>query len=218
VSERVDLSEAGDSPPARRRALVIAAWTAFVIFSALVLRIQIGLPLRYAWASEGVNLYTLALLSIPVWRISARLAGRQWGASRLIAAHVGMGVLVLIVWKAVLVLFLYANLGRAVWRLVFAETWLFQLLGAATTYGSMLGIMLALQAHDRERARERREAALRLGAREAELGALRAHLQPHFLFNALNSVLALIERDPAEAKELPMRRRVNVSRGPLASS
>jgi two-component system, LytTR family, sensor histidine kinase AlgZ len=37
-------------------------------------------------------------------------------------------------------------------------------------------------------------------SREAELKALRAQLHPHFLFNSLNSVVALIKRDPEAAR------------------
>ncbi|MGH9935915.1 MAG: sensor histidine kinase [Blastocatellia bacterium] len=37
---------------------------------------------------------------------------------------------------------------------------------------------------------------------QAELKALRAQIDPHFFFNAFNSVVALIPRDPAAAEEL----------------
>lgn len=39
-------------------------------------------------------------------------------------------------------------------------------------------------------------------AREAELTALRGQVHPHFLFNALNSISALVVRDPNEARRL----------------
>ena len=39
-------------------------------------------------------------------------------------------------------------------------------------------------------------------ARVAELKALQARLQPHFLFNSLHSVVALIDEDPAAAKQV----------------
>jgi LytS/YehU family sensor histidine kinase len=42
---------------------------------------------------------------------------------------------------------------------------------------------------------------LRLLARETELGALRSQLNPHFLFNSLNSLRALVTEDPARAQE-----------------
>jgi LytS/YehU family sensor histidine kinase len=42
---------------------------------------------------------------------------------------------------------------------------------------------------------------VQLAARETELRALRSQLNPHFLFNSLNSLRALITEDPARAQE-----------------
>jgi hypothetical protein len=46
------------------------------------------------------------------------------------------------------------------------------------------------------------EAQAQLLAREMELKALRAQLDPHFLFNSLNAISALIHADPAAAREM----------------
>jgi LytS/YehU family sensor histidine kinase len=47
----------------------------------------------------------------------------------------------------------------------------------------------------------RKEDATRL-AREAELSSLRMQLQPHFLFNSLNSISALIGSQPEQARDM----------------
>jgi LytS/YehU family sensor histidine kinase len=60
-------------------------------------------------------------------------------------------------------------------------------------------VLLAFEA---AREAERREAEMRLLAREAELKALKSQVQPHFLFNCLNSISALAASDPARAREM----------------
>ncbi|HEY6051364.1 MAG TPA: histidine kinase [Thermoanaerobaculia bacterium] len=49
---------------------------------------------------------------------------------------------------------------------------------------------------------ERRESALEILARQAELEALKAQIQPHFLFNSLNSISSLVGTDPKRAREM----------------
>jgi hypothetical protein len=51
-------------------------------------------------------------------------------------------------------------------------------------------------------AAERRALESQVHAREAELRALRAQLSPHFLFNSLNSINALIGPDPEGARRM----------------
>ena len=55
---------------------------------------------------------------------------------------------------------------------------------------------------ERSRRAERRALELQVHAREAELKSLKAQLDPHFLFNSLNSVAALIGSDPPAARRM----------------
>src|SRR5690606_6672210 len=55
---------------------------------------------------------------------------------------------------------------------------------------------------ERSRSAERRALELQVMARDAELKALRTQLDPHFLFNSLNSVAALIGSDPQAARRM----------------
>src|SRR5690606_11170400 len=49
---------------------------------------------------------------------------------------------------------------------------------------------------------EKRKADAEKMAREAELYNLRQQLQPHFLFNSLNSIIALISNKPDQARKM----------------
>ena len=51
------------------------------------------------------------------------------------------------------------------------------------------------------RDRELEDARLKQAKSDAELAALQARINPHFLFNTLNSIAALINEDPARAEE-----------------
>jgi two-component system, LytTR family, sensor kinase len=71
---------------------------------------------------------------------------------------------------------------------------------AAVVYSAILGIGAAFEYRERTRQGELRAAELEGRLARAELEALRAHLHPHFLFNALHTVSALARRgDSAQA-------------------
>jgi two-component system, LytTR family, sensor kinase len=69
-------------------------------------------------------------------------------------------------------------------------------------YWLILGAYLAFDYHRQVQERQRRAVHLESLLTEARLSALRAQLHPHFLFNALNTVSAYVEADPALARAM----------------
>jgi len=71
---------------------------------------------------------------------------------------------------------------------------------SVTAYESLRGqlddAMVALRTKERDEAEARRLAA------EAQLASIESRVQPHFLFNTLNSIAALVHDDPAGAERM----------------
>ena len=89
------------------------------------------------------------------------------------------------------------------WGFEFSSTlqWLTFILGALLYLLSILCYDVLI-AFDNIRQAERRQAASEIHAREAELQMLRTQINPHFLFNSLNSISALTAIDAAAARQM----------------
>jgi LytS/YehU family sensor histidine kinase len=78
-----------------------------------------------------------------------------------------------------------------------AITWV---LTGVWLYAAISGISYAIQTQRRARENERRALRAEAGLSAARLDALQHRLHPHFLFNALHPVAALVRQDSAQAE------------------
>jgi sensor histidine kinase YesM len=148
----------------------------FVLYGGICLAawwVCLARPLSEPFAALLSHL-TAAFLCAIVWCVTATV----WG--NVLARFNGAAIDRVFLFNQIVILF---SLGIP-----------FYLLSAAAAY-----LYLALEdAH----ASEQRTLALQVTAREAELRAVRSQLNPHFLFNSLNSINALVGSDPEGARRM----------------
>ena len=77
-------------------------------------------------------------------------------------------------------------------------------LGWGMYIGTLVWTIVYVRITER-RAQEQREAKMQLALRAAELRALEAQINPHFLFNCLNSIRGLVVEDPQKAQDMITR-------------
>jgi signal transduction histidine kinase len=145
----------------------------------------------------------MGLQCLPCWYLARGMAPGETPVWRLLGTWFGTGFVLLSFWLLTATLWLrllkYAGLTPTV-----DPGTLMPLLVFAGFVGVLIAI-LELQstaASERTLDAERRALELRALAREAEMSFLRRQLDPHFLFNSLNSVAALISSDAAAARRM----------------
>jgi hypothetical protein len=193
----VDLS---DRAPLRRAWLAAAGWSGLAVVQALALRYQWDLSWLASITSSVVDYSTMGVLVWIVCASNRRHAIGSWPTARALPTYLALLAGTTVAWWAFKVAFFRVLIGPRYWDAVFSESWMFQLISGAFAVAAATGLGLTIQAFDREHERRERETRLEVAARDAELEALKGQLRPHFLLNSLNSVLALVDHDPAGAR------------------
>ena len=199
LDRTIDLS---DRAPLGRVWLIAGAWAMVSLLQAVTLTYHEGLPFTYSIVSVSINYSVMASLVWVSCRLNARL--RLWSRPplRALAAYLGLGLVGMVIWSSFFLLAMRIFVGPNFWSIVFASTWMFQLLSAMFTYAAAFALGLVVQTFDREHESREREARLEAAAHAAEIDAIKGQLRPHFLLNSLNSILSLIDDEPAEARRM----------------
>jgi two-component system LytT family sensor kinase len=198
---------------------VIAAWTILGVLESAVAYVRVrGTPMERSWPAmlvANVPWWLLwALFTPPILALVRRVPplGRRWARGAMV--HVA-GALVVTSAHLLLEGVLYyvtvsrsrgmPGLGRQ-WALFFSNYFVLDFV----TYWLVVGAALAMMYYGRYHASALRAARLEANAARLELGlaearvlALRTELNPHFFFNALNSISGLVRRgDNAAAVQM----------------
>ena len=189
-----------------RLRLHLTAWALAGAMLALLLRVltQIG------WTEAIVFGIPMGLIAAPVslsaWYLCRAMPLATTSALRIGATALGAALVTASLW---------AGAGRIWWQLLGRTGFDMpaDMFGALTLLLGLgaLGYLLAvtvhyvLQASEDSAAAGRRALESQIAQRDAELRALRAQIDPHFLFNSLNSIVGLMASDVPQARAMCLR-------------
>lgn len=165
----------------------VALWFAFGLMNGHV-------PPGTALIESGLTITVAALLGLPIWELCVRMPWPETNRARFFATHFGAAVVYSYLWMAGTTLTnpLYTHKPPN-WSLVLSLHAIpFALIGI-WLYAAVAGFSYTILAQHRAL---RAEASLSA----ARLDALRHRLHPHFLFNALHTVAALVREDSTQAE------------------
>jgi two-component system, LytTR family, sensor kinase len=149
------------------RAIVpsLAEWYLWVPLTPLILWLAARCPLTRPWRWRAWCAHAAAVCAVSLAR------GVVYAATMILIARVPPPV----------------PLSAYLWRIFIGYLPI-----AAVIYGAIVAVYIAMAYASRARADEVRAAKLEMQLARAEFAALRSNVHPHFLFNALHSVGALV--------------------------
>src|SRR5512140_243333 len=190
----------------RHLALYLLAWFPLAALLGGALRLAGGISWGQALAVAAPACVVLAFICLASWYIvRANPIGRTsveriltaLGAGAALSAAAWLGL----IWLAIGLIAHTAGLtGLTVnWS---GRQYLVLAVGGVFLYLLAAAFHYLLASLEESRRAERRLLELDLLSRETELKLLRAQIDPHFLFNALNSIAALTHSDPDRARRM----------------
>ena len=193
-------------------AIVFGAWTALALFFTgqlyyTYLLSEKPTTWRYAASQQFIYPYIWAVATLIVLRLANRfpIEGRAWWRNTLF--HIlSATFFVVLISGAFQIIYQYVNNPEKPYHLSLTLQWI--VFNSSENYG-IYGLILLLNQvfryYRRYREGELRASQLETQLTQAQLQALKMQLHPHFLFNTLHSISALLHRDPDTADRMIAR-------------
>ena len=196
-----------------RAFFIVGVWTLFGVFLASQSTLAFSRRDRpFSWQRillvEMAFAYIWAALTPPVLWLARRFPIERGRLPRSLTVHVIASIIIGFATRAfrdlTFVYFVLGYDGALPWTKLFFNGYLFFDYGTLL-YWLILLVSYATNYYRRYRTGEVRASRLEAQLAQAQLQALKMQLQPHFLFNTLHSISALVHIDPQAADKMIAR-------------
>jgi len=153
-----------------------------------------------ALVTSLISMGTASLLGIAAWHVCKRWPWPLRLDLNFYVLHIVFASFYSILWSVAAFGLESLRRGTNPWDFWRAPFLGWQLLTGAWLYGLFAGVSYSVQTRDRLHEKETVAARAEALAAEARLDAIRSRLNPHFLFNALHTLSALVKFQPATAE------------------
>ncbi len=175
-------------------------WTAIITGGTLLKWLAYNEDLTLALAEAVALPFSFAIIGLSIWYVIKASTLENNSAYRVVLYHFIAATILVFIWLylgMVLIKILHPNASQ--WM---EENFAVNIFGGYMLYLTYVIFFYAVIYYQGFKEKVRNEGNLKSLVKEAELHALKSQINPHFLFNSLNSISSLTMTDPAKAQEM----------------
>ena len=179
-------------------------WGTWLLFYSIIFYKNIpSMPYYTAVLSSITITMPLCALSLAAWPVVRRLQYIRFSRYQLVILHILLANVYTIIWLVIYYGILFAVFGNRLYSLFNVPSTIgWQYPSGITFYLMVSGAYYSIIYYREIKSKEINESKLQLLLKDTQFQALRNQLNPHFLFNSLNSINALIKSDPEGARSM----------------
>lgn len=181
-------------------------WGLIALFQSLLLKFVLNLEWQWAAADGFVFNYLFAVLGLSYWYPCKYISLEKNNVFKILANHLLASVIASLIWLglAYIVLIEIISPGEG-YRQFFKSTLPWRVSVGILLYFILIAFYYLLIYYQNFHERAMREAELKALVKEAELKSLKFQINPHFIFNSLNSINSLIHSSPEQASAMTVK-------------
>lgn len=175
----------------------------FAVISFLILFFGLKLDLNSSVIESLVSAILLCGLTI-IWHYPAKyISIEQNHLIKIFFSHIITAIISAALWLIFIYIVMVPTLGfDEKYQNFFYQTILWRFLVGLMLYAIVVSFYYLISYYSESQERALKESELKSLVTQAELKSLKFQINPHFIFNSLNSISALTEIDPKKAKEM----------------
>ena len=181
-------------------------WIVIIVLNFLLLNLQFNLKTGTALLDSMVFNLLLSGLGLSFWYTAKYMPLEDKNLSKIVFSHVLGGIIVSIVWLSVgyyIIAAIYS--GKNEFNTFFSETIAWRFVIGILFYYLTISFYYIIIYNRNLQEKSAQEAELKNLVTEAELRSLKFQINPHFIFNSLNSMSALTTISPDRAREMILK-------------
>lgn len=184
----------------------VLAWMLFSAVQAGIMVFHHGLSQVQGLTDALVSNSMFSLLALVFWHPVRYIGLDRQRLHAILLNHLAVALVFLTAWSGLMYLLLPVLLGKDVLYIAFfTHTFFIRILTGFLMYGLVVLVYYLYLYYYSFNEKLNRESALYRSFKDSELQLLKSQLHPHFIFNSLNSVSALLIADPGGAQEMLLK-------------